>query len=109
MTKRNSSLRAVGSRNPQTATLTVSEAPSELLRELVAHPRSGGNRFENSDPRFFLLPFDFSQTGSGRAGLLLAEDEITLRGGQIGSGGFENLPVRFAFRLEGSQAMTSLG
>ncbi len=39
MTKRNSSLRAVGARNPQTATLTVSEAPSELLRELVAHLR----------------------------------------------------------------------
>ena len=26
-------------RNPRTATLTVSEAPSELLRELVAHLR----------------------------------------------------------------------
>lgn len=39
MTKRNSSLRAVGVRSPESPTLTVSEAPSELLRELVEHLR----------------------------------------------------------------------
>src|SRR5258707_9925490 len=39
MAKRDVSLRAPGSRNPQAAKLTRSEAPSELLRELVAHLR----------------------------------------------------------------------
>src|SRR2546428_4893267 len=39
MIKRNSSHRASGLRNPPAVKLTLSEAPSELLRELVAHLR----------------------------------------------------------------------
>src|SRR5437899_10483267 len=39
MIKRNSSPRASGLRNPPAVKLTLSEAPSELLRELVAHLR----------------------------------------------------------------------
>src|SRR5213594_1509607 len=39
MIKRNNSTRASGLRNPQAVKLTLSEAPSELLRELVAHLR----------------------------------------------------------------------
>ena len=39
MIKRNSSSRASGLRNPPAVKLTLSEAPSELLRELVAHLR----------------------------------------------------------------------
>ena len=78
------------------------------LRELVAQARRGGNGVEDGDARFFLLALDFGEAGGGSGGVLLAESEIALRGGEIGGGGFENLAVRFAFGFERGQAMAGL-
>ena len=78
------------------------------LRELITQARRGGDSVENCDARFFLLALDLGETGSGGSGVLLAEGERALRGAQVGSGGFENLTVGFAFGFEGGEAVTSL-
>ncbi len=78
------------------------------LRELIAQARRGRDRVENRDARFFLLALDFGETRGGGSGVLLAESEIALRGGQVGGGGFENLAVGFALGFERGQAMTGL-
>ena len=78
------------------------------LRELVAQARRGGNGVEDGDARFFLLALDFGETRGGRGGVLLAENEIALRGGQIGGGGFENLAIGFALGFKRGQAMAGL-
>ncbi len=70
------------------------------LRELVAQTRGGGHVVEDGDSGFLLLALDFGETGSSGGSVLLAEDKVALRGSEVGGGGFENLAVGVALRLE---------
>src|SRR5208337_2430914 len=79
------------------------------LRELVAQTRRGGNRVEDSDPRFFLPALDFGQTHGCSRSFLLAECKIALSGGDGSRSRFEDLAIRFAFRFERGETMASLG
>jgi len=55
------------------------------------------------------LPLDFRETGRRRRGILLAQCKIALRRSQIGSRGFQKLPVRFPLGFQSRQPVTSLG